>query len=232
MTDQSIDAFYIGSFIPRAHRIGRLTLGTAICLCLVPALYLSFVLGAFPGIGPIMTGFLAIVAFVGIMWVVEPISYFPVLGVCGTYMSFLSGNIGNMRMPVVISCQSAIEAETGSRKAEVAAVIGIAVSVLVNLVFLAGVVLIGGALIAVLPPAIIETVKSYTLPALYGAVLVMFVKNATSRNALTGIGTAALIFLSPIPELFGSAAAGITAIVVCLLMNTKRRTKLSERQPT
>ncbi|MBU3031878.1 hypothetical protein [Paracoccus marinaquae] len=219
MTDQSIDSFYRGEFIPRAHRIGRSTVLVAMVLCVLPALYLSFVLGAYPGIGPIMQGFLAIAAFVGIMWVVEPISYFPVLGVCGTYMSFLSGNIGNMRMPVAISCQSAIQAETGTRRAEVAAVLGIAVSVIVNLVFLIAVVLIGGALIAVLPTPVADAIKNYTLPALYGAVLVMFVNSATRRNAMTGLLAGLAVFLSPISEIYGSAAAGILAIILAVLLN-------------
>lgn len=227
MSDQSMDSFYKGVFIPRAHRIGRITLLMAIGLCLVPALYLSFGLGAFPGVGPILTGFLAVLAFVGVVWVVEPISYFPVLGVCGTYMSFLSGNIGNMRMPVVIACQSAIGAEAGSRKAEVAAVIGIAVSVLVNLVFVILLVLAGGALIEIMPDPVVVAVKKYTLPALYGAVMVMFINNATRRNALTGVLVGAVVFLSPIPELYGSAAAGILAIAVCFAMNFGRKSEAS-----
>ncbi|MFQ8433077.1 hypothetical protein [Amaricoccus sp. W119] len=222
MTDQTLEGFYRNNFIPRAHRIGRATLLVAMILCVFPALYLSFVLGAFPGTGAILTGFLAIVAFVGIMWVVEPISYFPVLGVCGTYMSFLSGNIGNMRMPVVVSCQNAIGAEAGSRKAEVAAVIGIAVSVIVNLVFLIALVLIGKALIDVLPAPVAQAVKDYTLPALYGAVMVMFTSSATRRNALTGILVGLAVFVSPVPEIFGSAAAGILAIAAVVVTNTGR----------
>jgi len=194
MTEQTLEGFYRTRFIPRAHRIGRVTLLVAMVVCLLPALYLSFVLGAYPGTGVILTGFLAIAAFVGIMWVVEPISYFPVLGVCGTYMSFLSGNIGNMRMPVVISCQKAVDAEAGSRKAEVAAVVGIAVSVLVNLVFLVALVVIGAALIEVLPGPVAQAVKDYTLPALYGAVLVMFMSSATRRNALTGVLVGLAVF--------------------------------------
>ncbi|MFV0383191.1 hypothetical protein [Paracoccus sp. (in: a-proteobacteria)] len=228
MSDQNIDIFYKSTFIPRAHRIGRVTLMIAIVMCLVPALYLSFGLGGFPGIGPILTGFLAVVAFVGVVWVVEPISYFPVLGVCGTYMSFLSGNIGNMRMPVVIACQSAIEADQGSRKAEVAAVIGIAVSVLVNLGFVILLVLVGGALIEILPDPVVDAVKGYTLPALYGAVLVMFINNATRRNALTGVLVGLAVFLSPVPVPSGSAAAGLLAIVVTVAMNWGKR----EAQPT
>lgn len=222
MTDQTLEGFYRNNFIPRAHRIGRATLLVAMILCVFPALYLSFVLGAFPGTGAILTGFLAIVAFVGIMWVVEPISYFPVLGVCGTYMSFLSGNIGNMRMPVVVSCQNAIGAEAGSRKDEVAAVIGIAVSVIVNLVFLIALVLIGKALIDVLPAPVAQAVKDYTLPALYGAVMVMFTSSATRRNALTGILVGLAVFVSPVPEIFGSAAAGILAIAAVVVTNTGR----------
>ncbi|WP_172332563.1 hypothetical protein [Mangrovicoccus sp. HB161399] len=229
MIDQTQDAFYRSAFIPRAHRIGRLTLLAAMVLCLLPALYLSFVLGAFPGTGAILTGFLAILAFVGVIWIVEPVSYFPVLGVCGTYMSFLSGNIGNMRLPVVISCQSAVGAESGSRKAEVAAVIGIAVSVLVNLVFLVALVLIGSALVEALPAAVAATVKAYTLPALYGAVLVMFAKSATRRNVLTGLGAGAAVFLSPLPELFGSAAAGILALAACVLLNLRPGAPLRSR---
>lgn len=219
MSEQTADAFYKTTFIPRAHRIGQTTLLLAILLCLTPALYLSFVLGAFPGFGPIMTGFLAVLAFVGVIWVVEPISYFPVLGVCGTYMSFLSGNIGNMRMPVVVSCQAAIEAEAGTRKAEVAAVIGIAVSVIVNLVFVIILVLAGGALIELLPAAVGAAVKAYTLPALYGAVLVMFMNSATRRNGMTGILVGLAVFLSPIPGPYASAAAGILAIVVATALN-------------
>lgn len=230
MSNQNSEDFYKTSFIPRAHLIGRLTLLIAMVVCTFPALYLSFVLGAFPGVGPIMTGFLAIVAFVGVVWVVEPISYFPVLGVCGSYMSFLSGNIGNMRMPVVISCQSAVGAEAGSRKAEVAAVIGIAVSVLVNLVFLIALVLIGGRLIEILPAPAAEAVKAYTLPALYGAVLVLFTRSATRRNAMTGILAALAIILSPLPEIFGSAAAGILAIILSVTMSRGVRTPASPEQ--
>lgn len=128
-----------------------------------------------------------------------------------------------MRMPVVISCQSAIEAEAGTRKAEVAAVLGIVVSVLVNLVFLIALVLIGSALIAVLPAPVAEAIKAYTLPALYGAVVIMFINSATRRNALTGAAAGLAIFLSPLSEIYSSAAAGILAIVLAVALNWGNR---------
>ena len=230
MSDTSLDTYYASHFVPRAHRVGRGTLLAAMLLCLVPPFYLSFVLGAFPGVGPILNGFLSIAAFVGIMWLIEPVSYFPVLGVCGNYMSFLSGNIGNMRVPVVISCQTAIGADTGSKKAEVAAVIGIAVSVLVNLVFLIALVLVGSALIEAMPGPVAVAVKHYTLPALYGAVFVMFFNSAPRKFALTGVAVSAAIFLSPIPEMFGTTAAGVIALLTSVAVTWRSRTGLAAEQ--
>ncbi|WP_417721991.1 hypothetical protein [Salipiger sp.] len=231
MSDTSLDTYYASRFVPLAHRVGRGTLLVAMILCLVPPLYLSLVLGAYPGFGPILNGFLSIAAFVGIMWLIEPVSYFPMLGVCGSYMSFLSGNIGNMRVPVVISCQTAIGAETGSKKAEVAAVIGIAVSVLVNLVFLLALVLVGSALIDVMPAPVALAVKEYTLPALYGAVCVMFFNSAPRKFGLTGLAVAAAIFLSPLPEMFGTTAAGVLALLTSVAVTRGRRARLAGGQP-
>ena len=47
-----------------------------------------------------MTG----IAFANAVWTmtlgaVEPISYFPIIGVVETYMAFVSGNISNLRIP-------------------------------------------------------------------------------------------------------------------------------------
>lgn len=228
MSNEELETHYRTTFIPRAHRIGRLTLGIAIIASLLPGLYLGFVVGAWPGIGVIFSGFLAVLAFVGIIWIVEPISYFPVLGVSGSYMSFLSGNIGNMRMPVTISCQQAVEAEPGSRKAEVAAVLGVAVSVWVNLVFLLALIIIGGTLIDMLPEPVRIAIKDYTLPALYGAVLVMFMKSGTVGTASLGLVAGLAVFLSPIPGVYGTALAGIIAIVGCLILYRKPKAVADE----
>jgi hypothetical protein len=228
VSDEGVDAYYNDEFIPRAHRVGRATLLIAMGLCLLPALYLSFGLGAFPGTGVILGAFLAVAAFAGIVWIVEPVSYFPVLGVCGSYMSFLSGNIGNMRLPVVISCQTAIDAEQGSKKAEVAAVVGIAISVIVNLAFLLVLVVAGKALIDAMPGPMAVALKEYTFPALYGAVLVMFVMNARTRAiALAGVLVAVAVALAPISAVFATTAAGVLGIVVSLAMARRSAGKLA-----
>lgn len=217
--DSSIEEYYAGTFIPAAHKVGRVTLGIAIVASLFPALYLSFVLGGFPGTGIIVGAFLAVAAFVGIAWVVEPLSYFPMLGVSGSYMSFLSGNIGNMRLPVVISCQNAIGAEIGSTKAEIAAVLGIAVSVIINLIFVVALVLLGNLILAAMPPVLKTMLENYTFASLYAAVFIMFFTNAKLRmHGFVAIGVGIVVLMAPISEIMNVTSAGIAGIVVSLLL--------------
>lgn len=79
-------------------------------------MYLSFVLGFHPGWATILSGFSAYAAVVAVVWVIEPISYYPVLGISGTYLAFLTGNIGNMCLPSASIAQSVVGAEPGTKK--------------------------------------------------------------------------------------------------------------------
>lgn len=217
--NDKIEEYHSSTFIPAAHRIGQLTLGLALIMGLIPALYLSFGLGGWPGIGVIWTAFLIIASFVGVIWIVEPVAYFPMLGVAGNYMGFLSGNIGNMRLPVAIACQTSIDAEGGSNRAEVAAVLGIGVSVVINLMFVLALVLAGQAIISIIPDPMIEALRRYTFPSLYAAVFMMFFFNAQKRIwALIAIAVGVVILILPISEVFNIVASGAAGIAVSLVM--------------
>lgn len=216
---EQMNRFYSETYIPAAHRLGIATLLMALFLTMLPALYLSFGLGAWPGIDAVMRAFLAIAAFVGVIWVIEPISYFPMLGVSGTYMSFLSGNIGNMRLPVVIACQNAVDAQMGSKKAEVVAVIGIAVSVIINIGFVLAMVLLGTYLLSILPEFAVAMLKNYTLPAIFAAVFVMFINTAKQAlHAVVAIVVALVVVLLPLSEVINVTAVGVSGIVASILV--------------
>jgi hypothetical protein len=51
----------------------------------------------------------------------------------------------------------------------------------------------------------------------------MFINSATRRNALTGAAAGLAIFLSPLSEIYSSAAAGILAIVLAVALNWGNR---------
>ncbi|MFB4159871.1 small-conductance mechanosensitive channel [Geomicrobium sp. JSM 1781026] len=160
-------------FHSRSHFWGRVTLLSMIIATFLAPFYLSFVVGAHPGWDVIIAGIIGYASFIGIMWALEPITYYPTLGVSGTYLAFMQGNIANLCLPCSTAAQSAVNAETGSDKAEIAGTIGIAVACLVNMFIIATTVITGSFLISILPPAV-ETAFLCVLPAIFGAVLGQF----------------------------------------------------------
>src|SRR5699024_12090417 len=73
--------FTMADFHSRSHFWGRLTLMLVIIASVSLPMYLSFVMGVHPGWGPIVSGLIGYAAFIGVLWVIEPVTYFPVLGI-------------------------------------------------------------------------------------------------------------------------------------------------------
>ena len=108
-----------------------------------------------------------------VSWIVEPIAYFPIVGITGTYMSWLAGNISNMRVPVSALSQTAAGVEEGTPEGDIISTLGIGVSVIVNLIVLVLAVFFGQQVISSLP-ADIQVAFKFILPAVFGAILANF----------------------------------------------------------
>lgn len=216
---------YNADFGNKVHKIGKLTVLVAFLLSLSIPLYLTFVMGYAPSAAAVGSGLVFVASFVGMIWVIEPISYFPVLGSIGTYMSFVSGNIGNMRMPVVGAIQNALGLEPGTKKAEMASVFGLVSSNIVNLAILMVVVVSGQALINALPDAVLAAF-GYAVPGILGAMLVSFGSNLSSKHlGIVSLVALAVYFVTyNAPGWFGQfgvmlniAYTGVVAIVVIIV---------------
>lgn len=153
---------------------GMRTLLAAFVVNMLPPLYLSIKYNVFPPVGYIMAGFALIFSYSGPLWFVEPLAYFPILGVPGTYMAFLSGNISNMRLPCSALAQEAAGVEEGTQEGSILSTLGIGASILVNIAVLTAGVILGVELVERFPPIILEAFQ-YILPAIFGAVFGGFV---------------------------------------------------------
>ena len=119
-------------FLPFAIRWGRGLSLFGIVLAFGPCLGLA-VMGIFPSVSGVMAGIAAQLPAVVAAYFYEPISYFAILGIAGTYMGFLSGNVNNMRAPCASIAQSAANVEEGSDEGGIIATVGIAVSIFINI---------------------------------------------------------------------------------------------------
>ena len=151
------------------HRIGRFTLIAAmIMLISVP-----FIVGAVNGVMPSMSGFLRGFATVGLIYIpvaiVEFLVYTPMLGVGGSYLSFITGNVTNMKIPCVMNAKDIAKTEPGTPEHEIVSTISVAVSAITTtLVIIAGVIMLV-PLKPVLQAEALLPAFNNVVPALFGA---------------------------------------------------------------
>ena len=100
-------------------KVGMSTLLLAAVLSFLPVVFLYVKYGAFPSFDVAMKSWGMIAALFGAFYVVEPISYYSVFGMTGTYLSFLSGNISNLRLPCAAMALEVTDTEPATQEAEV-----------------------------------------------------------------------------------------------------------------
>ena len=152
------------------HKMGKFLLIISMILLLA----VPFVIGAVNGVMPEMGGFLSGIAKVGIIYIpvaiVEFLVYTPMLGVGGSYISFLTGNVTNMKIPCAMNARDMAGTTVGTPENEIISTISTATSAIVTtLVIVVGVILIT-PLQPVLQSETLLPAFNNVVPALFGAV--------------------------------------------------------------
>ena len=196
---------------------GSITLFTGFLIATSVPFYLLFVADANINFGEILKGFLAVFAVYGVFYIVEPLTYFPILGPAGMYQAFMIGNVSNKLLPAAIVAQDAIGVKPGTRKGEYAATMAICGAALIHvfsMVLFVGV--LGTWLVSIVPEPMTLVAKLYILPAILGGVTVQLIASLKqAKSTLIALSLAALVILVLIP-LVPVLASGDVAIVVLL----------------
>ena len=217
LTDRERSAYE--AYDSTTSRWGRITMSLGLVFSLAAPLYLVFFTDLAPAQSDLWTGFFAVAAVFGVFWVVEPLTYFPVLGPAAMYQAFMIGNISNKLLPSAIVAQVAIDAKPGTKRGELAAVMAIGGAVVVHILsLLVFIGLLGTWLVSVVPKSITDIAELYIFPAIIGGVivqLVAFVKQ--HRITVIAVAVAALVQLVLAPNM-PALANYATALVVVTTM--------------
>lgn len=149
-------------------RIGAPTNLLAAATAFIPVLWLCATYDCWPALNTVLTAWGMVALSFGAFYFVEPISYYAALGMSGTYLSFLSGNIGNMRVPVAAMALDSTASQPGTLQAEVASTMAICGSIITNLVFTTLAAIIGAAVVSILPAFIVTALTKYAAAAIFG----------------------------------------------------------------
>lgn len=159
-----------------ATKIGTIMIPLVMLSMFLPVIYLKLAYGVFPDWSLALTSWGTIAAIFGAYYFIEPLSYYPILGIAGTYMSFTAGSISDIRMPASAVSQEAVDAPYGSDEGAVASTLGIAGSLFTTLSIVFITAIFGSQLIQYFPEAMLTAVKSYTVPAVFGASYMLFAR--------------------------------------------------------
>ena len=151
------------------HRIGRIT-GVAIVVLLLAVPFLFGIVNSVsPDWGGVLSGFLKVGMIYVPVSIVEFLVYAPMLGVGGSYLSFITGNVTNMKIPCAMNARDIAETKPGTPEHEIISTISVATSAIVTtLVIVAGVILLV-PLQPVLQNEVLLPAFDNVVPALFGA---------------------------------------------------------------
>ena len=96
---------YRENWISPVHKIGRWTLSLVCVTSLFPVAYRYFGYGVFPPMDWIWKDLLLITAGFGLIWVIEPLTFYPALGLSGCYLAFISGNMSQETAANRLDCR-------------------------------------------------------------------------------------------------------------------------------
>ena len=208
------------SYIDSVHRDGTVwNIGVMILLMLFP-LTVAFIFGAAPDWGALMVGLLATAPMYWAVGVIETITFVPMLGAGGSYLSFVTGNISNLKLPCAINALEQNGVSASSEEGEVISTIAIATSSIVTtLIIILGVICIV-PLTPVLEAPVLEPAFAQMLPALFGGLGVAFVSK-NFKIAIAPILLMLVLFIC-IPALNAGTVGIMVPVSVLFTIATSR----------
>ena len=163
------------TYMNSVHRDGRIwNIGMMLLLILFPV-SVAFLFGAAPDWGALALGLLATAPMYWAVGIIETFTFVPMLGAGGSYLSFVTGNISNLKLPCALNALEQNGVSASSEEGEIISTIAIAVSSIVTTVIIILGVICIVPLTPILEAPVLEPAFAQMLPALFGGLGVAFV---------------------------------------------------------
>ena len=179
------------TYLDSVHRDGRIWNLSVMVLLMAFPVAVCLVFGVVPEWNSLLLGLIATAPMYWAVGAIETVTYVPMLGAGGSYLSFVTGNISNLKLPCALNAMEQNEVSANSEEGEIVSTIAIAISSIVTTV----IIVIGVLLIVPLTPVLqapaLQPAFDQILPALFGGLGVAFV----SKNWKIAVAPAILMLL-------------------------------------
>lgn len=154
----------------------------------------SAVYGLWPDLGQLWPGFIAVILFMAPFWPAETIGYMSVMGPGALYMSYITGNVTNLRMPATVGTINSLGIKPNTDECHTLAIIACGASVITTVAVIAIGVVIAAPLEPVLNLPAIQPAFNYVVPALFGGLVAQTILKGKKQFLLYLIPLAICLF--------------------------------------
>jgi hypothetical protein len=151
------------------HRDGTIWNLSMMAILLAFPVAVALIFKATPDWRGLIEGLIATAPMYWAVGAVEVITFIPMLGAGGSYLSFVTGNISNLKLPCAINALENAKVDAKSEEGEIISTIAIAVSSIVTIIIIAVGVLLIIPLQPLLESPVLKPAFDQMLPALFGA---------------------------------------------------------------
>ena len=208
------------TYMDKVHKWGAAWNLSMVAILMAFPVAVAVIFGAMPDWNGLVMGLIATAPMYWAVGVVETITYIPMLGAGGAYLSFVTGNISNLKLPCALNALEQANVKASSEEGEVVSTVAIAISSIVTtLIIIVGVLLIT-PLTPVLENPVLTPAFDQMIPALFGGLGVAFV----SKNWKLAVFpvTLMLILFIFVPALNAGTVGIMVPVSVLLTLGMSR----------
>ena len=189
------------------HTAGRVWGSMALLLMLLVPAAVSLYFNAWPPLGALLKALLGVLPMYWTVGIIEVFTFVPMLGTGGSYLGFVTGNLTNLKVPAALNAMQAAGVRAGTEEGDAISTIAIASSSIVTTLIIAAGVLLLGFLQPLLESPQLKPAFDNILPALFGALGVVFI----SKNPK--IAAAPLLFMVVLFMLMPGLSNSVSVLV-------------------
>lgn len=207
-------------YLDKVHKAGKVWNWSMVLALFMYPILVSILYKAVPEWSGFLGGLIATVPMYWAVAIIETITYIPMLGAGGSYLSFVTGNISNLKLPCALNALDSCDVKANSEEGEIISTISVAVSSIVTIV----IILLGVILLVPLTPVLnspqLAPAFAQILPALFGGLGVVFI----SKNWKISIVpcTIMLILFIAVPALNSSTVGIMVPVGALIAIGTAR----------
>ena len=148
--------------------------------------------------------------------IIEVLTYTPMLGIGGTYLAFVTGNLTSLKAPSALTAMENAEVKSGTEEGEVISTIAIATSSIVTTL----IIVIGVCVLTLIAPVLnsptLAPAFDNILPALFGGLGVVYISKNWKLSLAPIVFMVALFLI--VPGLAGSVGVLVPVGVIITLI--------------